>query len=75
MTSMGMVAVAPRLPDHVHFVLATTERVSAPGTWLGVGAWYWADAFRGISFIRPLSGTELNLILFLVCLLSYAQWS
>ena len=28
---------------------------------LGVGAWYWADAFRGISFIRPLSGTELPL--------------
>jgi phospho-N-acetylmuramoyl-pentapeptide-transferase len=33
---------------------------------LGVGAWYWADAFTGISFIRPLGGTELHLILFLV---------
>jgi phospho-N-acetylmuramoyl-pentapeptide-transferase len=33
---------------------------------LGVGAWYWADAFRGISFIRPLGGTELHLILFLI---------
>jgi len=33
---------------------------------LGVGAWYWAAAFRGISFIRPISGTELPLILFLV---------
>jgi phospho-N-acetylmuramoyl-pentapeptide-transferase len=33
---------------------------------LGLGAWYWADAFRGISFIRPLGGTELHLILFLV---------
>ena len=33
---------------------------------LGVGAFYWADAFRGISFIRPIGGTELHLILFLV---------
>jgi len=33
---------------------------------LGLGAWYWADAFRGISFIRPLGGTELHLILFLI---------
>jgi phospho-N-acetylmuramoyl-pentapeptide-transferase len=33
---------------------------------LGVGAWFWADAFRGISFIRPLGGTELHLILFLI---------
>jgi phospho-N-acetylmuramoyl-pentapeptide-transferase len=33
---------------------------------LGVGAWYWADAFRGISFVRPLGGTELHLILFLI---------
>jgi phospho-N-acetylmuramoyl-pentapeptide-transferase len=33
---------------------------------LGLGAWYWADAFRGISFIRPLGGTELHLILFLL---------
>jgi phospho-N-acetylmuramoyl-pentapeptide-transferase len=33
---------------------------------LAVGAWFWADAFRGISFIRPLGGTELHLILFLV---------
>jgi phospho-N-acetylmuramoyl-pentapeptide-transferase len=33
---------------------------------LGVGAWYWADTFRGISFIRPLGGTELHLILFLI---------
>ena len=33
---------------------------------LAVGAWYWADTFRGISFIRPLGGTELHLILFLV---------
>src|SRR4029450_2967723 len=33
---------------------------------LGVGAWYWADAFPGISFIRPLGGTELHLILFLI---------
>jgi len=33
---------------------------------LGVGAWYWADAWRGISFIRPLAGTALPLILFLV---------
>src|SRR6266545_3289195 len=33
---------------------------------LGVGAWYWADAFRGVSFIRPLGGTELHLILFLI---------
>jgi phospho-N-acetylmuramoyl-pentapeptide-transferase len=33
---------------------------------LAVGAWYWADAFRGISFVRPLGGTELHLILFLI---------
>jgi phospho-N-acetylmuramoyl-pentapeptide-transferase len=33
---------------------------------LGVGAWYWADAFRGISFVRPLGGTELHLLLFLI---------
>jgi phospho-N-acetylmuramoyl-pentapeptide-transferase len=33
---------------------------------LGVGAWYWAGAFHGISFIRPLDGTQLPLILFLV---------
>ena len=33
---------------------------------LGVGAWYWADAFRGVSFVRPLGGTELHLILFLL---------
>jgi phospho-N-acetylmuramoyl-pentapeptide-transferase len=33
---------------------------------LAVGAWYWADAFRGVSFIRPIGGTELPLILFLV---------
>jgi phospho-N-acetylmuramoyl-pentapeptide-transferase len=33
---------------------------------LGVGAWYWADAFRGISFIRPLNGTTLPLLLFLL---------
>jgi phospho-N-acetylmuramoyl-pentapeptide-transferase len=33
---------------------------------LGLGAWYWADAFRGISFIRPLYGTQLPLIVFLI---------
>jgi phospho-N-acetylmuramoyl-pentapeptide-transferase len=33
---------------------------------LGLGAWFWADAFRGISFVRPLGGTELHLILFLI---------
>jgi phospho-N-acetylmuramoyl-pentapeptide-transferase len=33
---------------------------------LAVGAWFWADAFRGVSFIRPIGGTELHLILFLV---------
>jgi phospho-N-acetylmuramoyl-pentapeptide-transferase len=33
---------------------------------LGIGGWFWADAFRGISFIRPLGGTELHLILFLI---------
>jgi phospho-N-acetylmuramoyl-pentapeptide-transferase len=33
---------------------------------LGLGAWFWADAFRGISFIRPLGGTELHLVLFLI---------
>jgi phospho-N-acetylmuramoyl-pentapeptide-transferase len=33
---------------------------------LGLGAWYWADAFRGISFIRPLYGTQLPLIIFLI---------
>jgi phospho-N-acetylmuramoyl-pentapeptide-transferase len=33
---------------------------------LAVGAFYWADAFRGISFIRPIGGTELHLILFLI---------
>jgi phospho-N-acetylmuramoyl-pentapeptide-transferase len=33
---------------------------------LGVGAWYWAHAFHGISFIRPLSGTSLPLLLFLL---------
>jgi phospho-N-acetylmuramoyl-pentapeptide-transferase len=33
---------------------------------LGVGAWYWADAWRGVSFIRPLAGTALPLLLFLV---------
>ncbi len=33
---------------------------------LGLGAWYWADAFRGISFIRPIYGTQLPLIIFLI---------
>jgi phospho-N-acetylmuramoyl-pentapeptide-transferase len=33
---------------------------------LAVGAWYWADAFRGISFIRPIYGTQLPLIVFLI---------
>jgi phospho-N-acetylmuramoyl-pentapeptide-transferase len=33
---------------------------------LGVGAWFWADAFRGISFIRPLNGTQVPLLLFLL---------
>jgi phospho-N-acetylmuramoyl-pentapeptide-transferase len=33
---------------------------------LALGAWYWADAWRGISFIRPLGGTELPLIVFLI---------
>ncbi len=33
---------------------------------LGVGAWYWADAWRGVSFVRPLAGTALPLVLFLV---------
>jgi phospho-N-acetylmuramoyl-pentapeptide-transferase len=33
---------------------------------LGVGAWYWASAFHGISFIRPLNGTSLPLLLFLL---------
>jgi phospho-N-acetylmuramoyl-pentapeptide-transferase len=33
---------------------------------LGVGAWYWAHAFHGISFIRPLTGTSLPLLLFLL---------
>jgi phospho-N-acetylmuramoyl-pentapeptide-transferase len=33
---------------------------------LGLGAWYWAGAFRGVSFIRPIGGTELHLVLFLV---------
>ncbi len=35
----------------------TGQALAAIG--LGVGAWYWADTFRGISFIRPLSGTSL----------------
>jgi len=33
---------------------------------LALGAWYWADAYRGISFIRPLGGTQLPLVIFLV---------
>jgi phospho-N-acetylmuramoyl-pentapeptide-transferase len=33
---------------------------------LGVGAWYWAHAFHGVSFIRPLTGTNLPLLLFLL---------
>jgi phospho-N-acetylmuramoyl-pentapeptide-transferase len=33
---------------------------------LGLGAWYWAEAFRGISFIRPIYGTQLPLIIFLI---------
>ncbi len=33
---------------------------------LALGAWYWADAFRGVSFIRPLYGTQLPLLVFLV---------
>ncbi|HZD75318.1 MAG TPA: phospho-N-acetylmuramoyl-pentapeptide-transferase [Actinomycetota bacterium] len=33
---------------------------------LGLGAWYWADAFRGVSFIRPIYGTQLPLIVFLI---------
>jgi phospho-N-acetylmuramoyl-pentapeptide-transferase len=33
---------------------------------LALGAWYWADVWRGISFIRPLGGTQLPLIIFLV---------
>jgi phospho-N-acetylmuramoyl-pentapeptide-transferase len=33
---------------------------------LALGAWYWADAFRGISFIRPIYGTQLPLVIFLI---------
>jgi phospho-N-acetylmuramoyl-pentapeptide-transferase len=33
---------------------------------LAVGAWYFTDAFRGVSFIRPLTGTTLPLLLFLI---------
>jgi phospho-N-acetylmuramoyl-pentapeptide-transferase len=33
---------------------------------LALGAWYWADAFRGISFIRPIYGTQLPLVVFLI---------
>ena len=32
---------------------------------LALGAWYWAGAWRGLSFIRPIGGTELFLILFI----------
>jgi phospho-N-acetylmuramoyl-pentapeptide-transferase len=33
---------------------------------LALGAWYWADAFRGISFIRPIAGTQLPLVVFVI---------
>jgi phospho-N-acetylmuramoyl-pentapeptide-transferase len=33
---------------------------------LALGAWYWAGAWRGLSFIRPIGGTELVIILFVV---------
>jgi phospho-N-acetylmuramoyl-pentapeptide-transferase len=42
----------------------TGQALAAIG--LGVGAFYWADAYHGISFIRPLSGTSLPLLLFLI---------
>ena len=42
----------------------TGQALAAVG--LGVGAWYWADAWQGISFIRPLAGTALPLLLFLI---------
>jgi phospho-N-acetylmuramoyl-pentapeptide-transferase len=31
---------------------------------LGIGAYYWAEAWTGISFIRPLAGTEMPMIVF-----------
>jgi phospho-N-acetylmuramoyl-pentapeptide-transferase len=33
---------------------------------LALGAWYWADAFRGISFIRPIYGSQLPVVIFLI---------
>jgi phospho-N-acetylmuramoyl-pentapeptide-transferase len=42
----------------------TGQALAAIG--LGVGAFYWAHAYHGVSFIRPLSGTSLPLLLFLV---------
>jgi phospho-N-acetylmuramoyl-pentapeptide-transferase len=33
---------------------------------LAIGAFYWAGAWRGISFIRPLDGTEMNILLFVL---------
>ncbi|HKF00005.1 MAG TPA: phospho-N-acetylmuramoyl-pentapeptide-transferase [Actinomycetes bacterium] len=33
---------------------------------LALGAWYWADAWHGLSFIRPLSGTQMILLAFVV---------
>ncbi len=33
---------------------------------LALGAWYWAGAWQGLSFVRPIAGTELPLILFVV---------
>jgi phospho-N-acetylmuramoyl-pentapeptide-transferase len=42
----------------------TGQAVCAVG--LALGAWYWAGAWRGLSFIRPIGGTELALILFCI---------
>jgi phospho-N-acetylmuramoyl-pentapeptide-transferase len=33
---------------------------------LGIGALYWAKTFKGVSFIRPIDGTELTPVLFVL---------
>lgn len=33
---------------------------------LGLGAWYWAHSFHGISFVRPIIGTTLPLVVYLI---------
>jgi phospho-N-acetylmuramoyl-pentapeptide-transferase len=58
-----------KIRNHRSLGLTKTAKIglqTACALGLALGAWYWAGAWRGLSFIRPIRGTELALVLFIV---------